>query len=419
MKVVLTPTYMNSFACIGSECEDNCCSAGWQIAIDRKTYQKYKNIKHPEYKGKLKESVKRIKNETASDSKYAYLKVDDNKYCPLLNENNMCSIHLNLGEEMLSPVCATYPRIQNRIDQEFELSATLSCPEAARLALLNPNGIDFERKEYEPDKNWNTKINLKTNNVDSGNIKFHEVRELAIDIVQNRILSLSDRLIFLGLFMNKLQELLDRKSYHEIDGLIQEYQIKLANEQFLNSIRQIQDNTSVQVETTLGLVKARRRSDISSVKYIQCLDDLMDGLNISEENHLDIENVKAVYLSNYKKFYAPFIAEHEYILENYVVNYMFESMFPNMALGNAFKDYIKLSALFAMLKLHFIGIAGQYKGMDRDLAVKIVYTFVRAFEHNISYKNGMMELLEENGFTTLAHIVILLKDRKIEEIHVQ
>lgn len=416
-KIVLTPTYMNSFVCIGSECEDNCCCAGWQIAIDRKTYQKYKNIKRPEFRGKLKQSVKRIKNETASDSKYAYFKVDDKKYCPLLDQNNMCSIQLELGEDMLSPVCATYPRIQNRIDHEFELSATLSCPEAARLALLNPDGIEFEKKEYEPNKNWNTKINLKTENINNGNVRFHEVREFAIDIVQNRILSLSDRLIFLGLFMNKLQEILDNKSYQDIASLIQEYQIKLANKQYLESISLIHDNITLQVETALALVKSRKKSDISSVRYLECLDDLMTGLNICEDYQPNIDNVKDVYLFNYKKYYVPFIKEHEYILENYVVNYMFENMFPNMATGNVFKDYIKLSSLFAMLKLHFVGISGTYKGIDLDLAVKIIYTFVRAFEHNLSYKNGMMELMEENGFTSLAHIASLLKDRKSERIH--
>ncbi|MFB4323245.1 flagellin lysine-N-methylase [Priestia sp. BR_2] len=417
-KIVLTPRYMNSFVCIGSECEDNCCSAGWQISIDKKTYLKYKNIKHSELRKEIKDSVKRNKNEVTSDSKYAFLKMNENKHCSLLNENKMCAVHLKLGEDMLSPVCATFPRIQNQIDNQFELSATLSCPEAARLALLNPDGIDFEKKDYEPNKNWSTKINLKTQNINNGNMKFHEVREFAIDIVQSRLLSLSDRLIFLGLFMNKLQEILDRKSYHEINDLIQEYQIKLSTEQYLNSIQLIHDNISLQIETTIGLVKARKKSDISSVKYLECLEDLMNGLNIRDENHMDNQKVVDVYLFNYKNYYAPFIAGYEYILENYVVNYMFESMFPNMAVGDPFKDYIKLASLFAMLKLHFVGISGEYKGLSQDLAVKIIYTFVRAFEHNLSYKNGMMELIEENGFNTLAHIVSLLKDRKIEKIQI-
>ncbi len=417
-EIVLTPTYMNSFSCIGSDCEDSCC-IGWQVTLNKKTYQKYKKIKHAELSVKLNKGLKRIKNQTASDSKYAYFSMDSEKRCPMLNEKNLCGLQLNFGEDMLSPVCTTYPRMLNKIDQEYELSAKLSCPEIARLALLNPDGIDFDKKEYEVNKNWSTMMSLKTDGVNNGNLFSWEVREFAIDIVQNRKLKISDRLIFLGLFMNRLQEILDRKNYQEINRLVNEYQQKINNPAYLHSLENINDSLSLQIETILELIAARKRSGVTSSRYLECFNDMIRGLDLDGKEEILKSKLEDTYLYNYTNYYLPFMNEHEYIFENYVVNYMFESMFPNMASGKIFKDYTKLSTIFAMLKVHFVGISGYSKGLSTDQAIKIIQSFVRAIEHNGTYLSGMMELLEENGFTTLAHIASLLKDRKSEEIHVQ
>ena len=56
----------------------------------------------------------------------------------------MCRIQLRLGEEFLSDICVTYPRVANLVNNVLEKSATMSCPEAARLALLNPDEMEFD-----------------------------------------------------------------------------------------------------------------------------------------------------------------------------------------------------------------------------------------------------------------------------------
>ena len=38
------PDYYKKFQCIAEKCEDTCC-AGWGIAIDGKSLEKYKNFK--------------------------------------------------------------------------------------------------------------------------------------------------------------------------------------------------------------------------------------------------------------------------------------------------------------------------------------------------------------------------------------
>ncbi len=55
----LIPTYLKKFTCSGSACEDTCCS-GWRIDIDEGTLRKYKKIKNPEMKERLRKDSSQI-----------------------------------------------------------------------------------------------------------------------------------------------------------------------------------------------------------------------------------------------------------------------------------------------------------------------------------------------------------------------
>ena len=38
------PDYYKNFCCIGGECKDNCCAAGWQITIDEESLERYEKM---------------------------------------------------------------------------------------------------------------------------------------------------------------------------------------------------------------------------------------------------------------------------------------------------------------------------------------------------------------------------------------
>ncbi|MCI1774332.1 MAG: flagellin lysine-N-methylase [Paenibacillus lautus] len=414
---VLLPSYMKTFSCVGSACEDSCC-VGWTVELDKRIYKKYKNIKHAELTSKLNKGMKRIKDASASNSKYAYFVMDQQKRCPMLNEENLCSIQLNLGEEMLSPVCTTYPKILNRKGTEFELSAKLSCPEVTRLALLNPTGIEFEQSEYDLNPSWAINSVNGAQSIGGSDISWN-LREFSIDIIQCRNLSVSDRMIFLGLFMNRLQVLVDKKQYESIQLLIDEYRSKLGNKNYISSLENIADNLPMQIKTLLELIMLRRKLGISNQRYLDCFESMLKGLDLDRSQEIEIRDIEEKYLFNYQEYFVPFFGDHEYIFENYLVNYIFESMFPKMDTNQIFEQYIKMSVIYAMLKMHFVGISGQDKGITIDLAIKLIQSFTRVIDHYPSYLKGLVEIITNHGFDTVAHIAALLKDRNVtsERIH--
>jgi lysine-N-methylase len=50
-----------------------------------------------------------------------------------------------------------------------------------------------------------------------------------------------------------------------------------------------------------------------------------------------------------------------YILEHYIVNYVFKTMFPLASEKHCFDNYIMMIVHYAMIKILLIGIAGFYK----------------------------------------------------------
>ena len=75
----------------------------------------------------------------AKPNTFAKIRMDGANQCPMLTADRLCRIQLELGEGYLSTICATYPRIVQEVGGIRETALTLSCPEAARLVLLDPN----------------------------------------------------------------------------------------------------------------------------------------------------------------------------------------------------------------------------------------------------------------------------------------
>lgn len=129
------PEYYKNFHCIAGACPDTCC-AGWEIPVDRKSEERYRNvrksgkIKNKEFAKKLKKHIRngRILSEEVT--------------CPFLNEDGLCDMYIQLGPEALCHTCARHPRHMEDYGNLHEIVLLLSCPEVARL-VLTENGDAF------------------------------------------------------------------------------------------------------------------------------------------------------------------------------------------------------------------------------------------------------------------------------------
>lgn len=121
------PEYFEKFACVGSECADNCC-IGWGIDIDEDTYKFYQGVGG--------EFGKRLRGEIEDRS----FKLHKNR-CAFLNGDNLCDIISELGENRLCTVCEEYPRFTEQFGSLVETGLGMSCPTAAEL--IFKSGTEF------------------------------------------------------------------------------------------------------------------------------------------------------------------------------------------------------------------------------------------------------------------------------------
>ena len=124
------PDYYEQFSCIGSRCRDNCC-IGWEIDIDQEALNFYRRTK-----GDMAERLA----EGISMEPVPHFRTDERGRCVFLNQENLCDLYLNLGEETLCEICTNHPRFFHDCGGIQEKGLGIACEEAARL-ILNRTGM--------------------------------------------------------------------------------------------------------------------------------------------------------------------------------------------------------------------------------------------------------------------------------------
>jgi lysine-N-methylase len=123
---------LNKFTCIGGECPDDCCS-GWNIRLDIETYHKWQTLNDDGAREMLMNSITLTKD---NESDVIYVNKEENQRCTHLDQENLCTIQRQLGEDLMPKTCRDYPRSHATSGERQVRSALMSCPEIARLVLF-------------------------------------------------------------------------------------------------------------------------------------------------------------------------------------------------------------------------------------------------------------------------------------------
>lgn len=116
--------FFDSFVCSGSACQNTCCS-GWDIALDKETYDFYE-ASH----GAFSKYVK--KNIGQTDGNY-FIKMTEKKECPFLDEMGLCKIYQEYGPEHMGNACKLFPRACLNIEGKTTFSMlNHSCEEVLK-----------------------------------------------------------------------------------------------------------------------------------------------------------------------------------------------------------------------------------------------------------------------------------------------
>ncbi|MEH7381338.1 flagellin lysine-N-methylase [Bacillus sp. JJ1533] len=402
---MLIPEYVKGFSCIGSACEDTCC-AGWRVNIDEETYKKYKKVKQVDIKSRLEKNISRNRSNPTKNN-IAKMKMIKGK-CSFLSEEGWCDIQTKLGEDYLCNTCAVYPRINNKVNEIVEQSLTLSCPEASRLVLFNEDGIKFEQGQKEMEiRLLSSLVNTSNKEITHWTDLFNEYRYITISVLQNREYSLEERLLILGLFYNELQECINKNRVNDIPDIMGQYLKSVEDYTFKGAFKNISKRMDIHLRLCQELLVLRLNGRVASTRYLECSRDMLSGLRIEEGT--TNEQTQEQYQYAYSKYYEAFMQEKGYMLENYLVNYVFKNCLP-IDCGSPFESYSRMILLYALIKVHLVGIANHHKGLTSELVIKLVQSLSKTFEHNPEYLEKIFKLMKEKDLLTLTYMSILINN---------
>lgn len=95
------PAFYKDFRCKADRCVHSCCMQNWDIDIDEATAMKYLVMT-----GEPGETIRTSMAGTKGNRRFI---MKDGR-CPLLQEDGLCRIIAETGEENLCDICAMHPR---------------------------------------------------------------------------------------------------------------------------------------------------------------------------------------------------------------------------------------------------------------------------------------------------------------------
>jgi len=166
---------------------------------------------------------------------------------------------------------------------------------------------------------------------------------------------------------------------------------------------------------------ARITSDFTNRRFLESYKQFMEGLQWGPDSTM--EQIQARVAEAHARYYGPFLEQHEYLLEHYLVNYVYRSLFPFGPRESTYKlrdqniersihaAFMLLAAYFAIIQMLLTGLAAFHKEAFGALhVIQVVYTFTRTFEHSLTFPDRLMKTLSEKGLDNAAGMAALIRN---------
>jgi lysine-N-methylase len=288
----------------------------------------------------------------------------------MFSRERLCRIHAELGEGMLSYTCSTYPRILHEFGDVEEASLALSCPEAARLVLLNPSLLKPEPDCTQPAPEWR-----ETGGREAGNQgvvgpafppDFKRVRATVLELLQIRSYPLWQRMFLLGLMCRRLDSIAGGKLKGTAEEFLGGFRAAVASGSLRPAMETLPVDPNAQLDVVLLLAGLMLHRSNGSPRFSAVVQAFTTG--IGNKPGATLESLTRQYTLAHDVWFAPFIHQHPQILENYLVNTIIRCLFPCWREGMQHGAMPQMAREFAQLTAQFTLIRGLLTGWRDSMA---------------------------------------------------
>ena len=362
------PQYYDNFTCIADRCPDTCC-AGWQIVIDDISLENYGKISGT-FGERLQKSI---------DWKEGIFRQNQRR-CAFLNQENLCDLYRELGADRLCDTCRMYPRHVEEYEDLREFSLSLSCPVAAEMILGCKEQVRFLEEEDDVEEQ-------EEEYEDFDIILFdwlEEAREVLLEVIQDRSLPVSARMLVLLNVSFLSQKALDQ-------GILLEMDLRAEVEKAVSESRKtsVQKQGEKVFQNKILLLKDLQKLEVLREEWTELLHRLEKNLyarGVEDYEALREEFLESVQeTSSQKKQWEIY---EEQLLVFFVYTYFCGAVYDDMIYTKA------VLAVFSVLWIEELWMERWLsKGQKLEFQdmVQVAYTYAREIEHS----DENLNLLEE------------------------
>jgi len=387
IKTLLVPLCYRNFHCLAGKCRDTCCE-NWVVSFNKKDYLKLRRMEAPEpLKTRLENCVHRIRGDQFF---YAKFTMNEDGVCPLHDEDGLCALQRICGADALPFVCTSFPRQTNYTPAGKEYAMSLGCEAVLELLWDTPEGIDFleeplpaqERRSYRIDTEKSPLLRW-----------FAPVRSLCVDILQNRALTLAQRLLLLGLALQSLED----------EGDVEAWISRFAP-------LSRGDGASTLLEPLHGDLKLFISQNIvtaySLPKEYAWTRKLLDNIGVAAKEKGNHSFDWRSYAER-RELLAKVLPELDAFFENLMVAVLWQLAFPDLkGKETAWKSYVNFCNLYSFFR--FAAAAGFDKAEPKESVIHILVMASRALLHDKSCESTLRDGFFRHNSSTLAHMAILV-----------
>lgn len=410
----MAPRYMQTFRCVGADCVESCCGS-WSIAIDERTYKRYQTIRIEPLASQLRHHVQRHADPASAHGAYASISLKMDEMCPMLDSDRLCSIQKSLGAEALSGTCNDYPRMYVHDGQHLGLCASLSCPEAARLALSDASALDMSEISLDINPELAPALHRRRDPFPSAEepdlVRRHApmLATLLDALVRLDSLTAEQALVYGGLLWRRIAALGEPGSAAASDAALEQVLDQFLRPDSLSRAAELVQGLPVpkeaQFSLLLGACQRFMREHGGRASFRALMDEVSQGLLLGES----MEVCLARYQDADQQVLRPFLAQHPHLLKNYTLNALQAAVFPRRGTAELQTEYMDLAVRLALIRFYLVGLAalrGPAFGVND--VIRAVYGVARNIEHNRRFMPGVMQLLQERGALRLEVLATLL-----------
>ncbi|CAM3722130.1 flagellin lysine-N-methylase [Parendozoicomonas haliclonae] len=387
---ILYPRFYQEFSCIGPDCEHDCCQ-NWRITIDRKTYKAYSKTTDP----RLREVTdKMTRPRQQNDLDYRRIPLTEEGRCPLQNTDGTCHVHGEHGEQLLSITCKTYPRKIRKIANTVEASLTLSCPEAARKALLDPSAMMFEHGPNLP-------AGLAQSIIAKEPSGFTLFRQTAFQAVLGEKEMPDERLFRLGILFSLVAR--QQKDQRDITVACEEYLRMQSSGELSALYLNLSDGKrglAIVLKELLTGTNFFRANKVLASYHQQMVKALQDNFTDGEVN---LEKLLKARQPNLEQC----INECGHGLVNMMLHWIYSSEICLKQGDDLLTSYAAFVLKYIIIRFYLLTLAEE--GKNAELLIGVVHSLSRSADHNDTFLKNLYQLLADKGWGSHAQFLSLLK----------